>query len=211
MLSFAASWLHQTRIRTHALPDYSNFKKNREDDSALLRTLREFLDQADIVIAHNGDRFDLKKINTRLIVNGFKPPSPYRTIDTLKIARNVFGFSSNKLNSLCASLKIGRKLPHTGFHLWRSCMNGVKSAWPMMRRYNAHDVWLLRELYKIIRAWHPNHPDLRIYSGNTNSCPTCQSISIRKAGFHHTQKSKRQRYKCLSTKCGAWFLGELVK
>jgi hypothetical protein len=44
------------------------------------------MDEADIICAHNGDAFDIKKINSRLITNGFKPPSPFKTIDTLKAA-----------------------------------------------------------------------------------------------------------------------------
>src|ERR1700739_213307 len=42
----------------------TRFVKGKEKDQVVL--LRLLLDNADVVIAHNGDNFDLKKINTRI-------------------------------------------------------------------------------------------------------------------------------------------------
>lgn len=75
------------------------------------------------MIAHNGKKFDIPKINTRFIINGLNPPSPYKQIDTLEVARKQFGFSSNSLDALATFFGFDNKDPHD-FILWKSCLNG---------------------------------------------------------------------------------------
>ncbi len=207
-LSFSAKWLDQKTVRTYALPDYKNYRKDKEDDSALIKELWNLLDEADIVIAHNGDAFDIKRACERFIVHDLPPPSPYKSIDTLKIARSKFKFPSNKLNELGARLRVGRKLPHTGFHLWKGCMTGDMASWRLMRRYNAQDVRLLERVYFKLRPWATNHPDLNAYS-EAKSCPSCQSKKIQRRGFMVARKTRNQRLHCQS--CGHWFAGSRVK
>jgi len=209
MMSFAYKWQGDKRVTVRALPDYPGYKKDKKNDKALCRDLGDLLDQADIVIAHNGDKFDLPKCASRILVHGHKPPSPYKTIDTLKISRKMFRFESNKLDDLCRILGIGSKLKHTGFDLWKRCMDGDVTAWPTMRRYNAHDVELLEGLYLRMRPWAANHPKLTHYTRH-DACPTCQSTNIRPKGFAFTATGKRQRITC--NDCGAWSTsGPLIK
>lgn len=205
ILCFAAKWLGEKKTKTWALPDYSEFSKNKRNDKALCSELWRLMDEADIIVAHNGDRFDIKKINARLLHHSFKPPSPYKTIDTIKVARRRFAFVSNRLNDLGKYLGVGAKLPHTGFHLWKGCMEGDRKSWALMRRYNARDVDLLEQVYLKLRAWEPGHPNLSLYSGEV-ACPTCQSKRIQRRGFNFAKSRITQRMQCLG--CGAWFSGK---
>ena len=176
ILCFSVKWADHKRISTYALPDYPNFAKDKRDDSKLAIALRNTLDTADIAIAHNGDSFDFKKIAARLIVHDIPPPSPFKTIDTLKAARKYFRVDSNRLNDIGGYLKVGEKLPHTGMHLWRGCMDGDPDAWRVMKKYNARDVDLLEKVYLRLRPWIANHPNLNVFSGKaTIACPSCQS------------------------------------
>ena len=124
MLCFAYKFLGDKKVSSYALPDFPGYKPGSEDDRALIKKLWELLNEADVVIAHNGDKFDIRKANARFAYYNLPPPSPYKTIDTLKIARRYFAFTSNKLDSLGDHLGYGRKLVHTGFHLWKGCMSG---------------------------------------------------------------------------------------
>ena len=207
MLSFAAKWQGEKSVTTYALPDYHGFKKDKEDDSKLVKELWKLYDTADIIIAHNGDRFDLKKSNARFIKHGLTPPSPYKSIDTLKIARNKFAFVSNSLNDLCKYLGVGKRLPHTGFHLWRGCMLGDKKSWKLMRRYNAQDVVLLERVYLKLRPWTTTHPNMNMYSGH-DACPTCESKNVQRRGIRVAIKKKFERLHC--QECGHWFSGKKV-
>ena len=207
LLSFAYKWL-DGKVKTLALPDYHGYKSHKHDDGKLIRDLWHLLDEADIVIAHNGDAFDIKKINSRLAVHGLMPPSPFKTVDTLKIARRVFKFDSNKLDNLGRYLREGRKIPNTGAALWRGCVNGDMKSWRIMRRYNAQDVELLHRVYNRLRPWAKNHPDLRLYDDRPG-CPVCQSNHVIKKGYGVALKRKYEQLKCVD--CGHWFMGKTVK
>lgn len=206
MLSFSAKWLGESKVYTYSLADFSGHKAWSTNDKKLVQKLSEMIAEADIVVAHNGDRFDIPTTNTRLIVNGFKPLTPTRTVDTLKVARSKFNFLSNRLDDLGNFLGVGRKLPHTGKNLWFKCMANDASAWKTMRRYNEQDVRLLEAVYLKLRPWMTNHPNLNIYNQTDCSCRACGSSRIQRRGYDYTNVSVRQKFVCLD--CGAWSRGK---
>jgi hypothetical protein len=211
LLSFAVLWNDGKKVKTHALPDYARYKENKYSDIDLVRDLWSILNEADIVVAHNGDSFDIKKINARLAVHGFSPPAPFKTIDTLKIARKHFKFDSNKLDNLGRYLGCGRKIPNTGADLWRRCVDGDPKAWALMRRYNAQDVLLLERVYQKLKPWATSHPDLRLYGERLSiiTCPTCNYWKLQRRGIAVARSHQYQRFQCQS--CGAWFAGQNIK
>lgn len=207
MLSFSYKILGQKKIHTFALPDFPGYKKNKEADFNLVRKLWEVLNDADLVVAHNGNNFDIKKANARFLYHGLPPPSPFKQVDTLLWARRYFQFESNKLDDLGMYFKVGHKLPHTGFHLWRGCMEGDMRSWALMKRYNAQDVRLLEKVYLRMRPW-ANHPNLRIFD-RKEGCPSCGSLRLQSRGVHHLKNHDAQRVVCVE--CGKWFTGKIIK
>ena len=170
-------------MHTHSLREYPHYKNNLQDDRRLIKDLHKLFDEADILIAHNGDRFDIRKTNARFIKHGLRPPAPYKTVDTLKVARRFFQFESNRLNDLGQYLGIGKKLPTTGMDLWRRTMSGEKTAWDTMEHYNRRDVRLLERVYNRLLPYMANHPNLEIY-GENGCCPTCQSLKVERRGIY---------------------------
>lgn len=208
MLSFAWQWQGESKVHCKALCDYPSYQKNKTDDSNLVKDLWKLFDEADVLIAHNGDRFDRRKSNSRFLGCDLPPPSPYRTIDTLKASRRQFMQGSNSLASLGEFLKLGGKIPTTGWHLWRACIDGDPKAWEKLKRYNKRDVTLLKSVYERLLPWIPNHPDLRAISLKTG-CPSCQSKRVQCRGFNYSQTQKTQKMQCLD--CRRWFLGRKFK
>jgi DNA polymerase elongation subunit (family B) len=208
IMCFAVKWAHQKQIKTFALCDYPGYAQDRHSDKALCKDLHKTLDEADIVVAHNGDAFDIKKINSRLVVHGFQQPSPFKTFDTLKVARKNFKFDSNKLDNIGGYLHLGHKMPHTGKHMWVAAMEGDPKAWAMMRKYNAQDVRLLDAVYQEIKPWAATQPDLRAYTGTTG-CPSCLSKNVQCRGFNVAKTRKTQRMQCQD--CGHWHSGRIIK
>lgn len=206
ILSFAYKFEGE-KVQSKGLIDYPGFKKDMEDDSALVKELWDVFDKADIVVAHNGDRFDILRANARFVGLGLNPPSPYKSVDTCKIARRYFKFDSNKLDNLGHYLGLGRKLPNTGFDLWKRCMTGDPQAWKEMIRYNERDVILLEKVYLKLRSWAKTHPS--VTQGNGDACPKCNSTHLQKRGFSYTATRKRQRLQCAD--CGGWLSGQLIK
>ena len=202
VMSWSAKWLDSNEIMYQDQRDAENI----EDDGDILLGIWELLDQADIVVAHNGDKFDVKKINARFILNGMQPPSSYRTVDTLKIAKKRFAFTSNKLAYLTDKLcKKHTKLSHAkypGHNLWVECLKGNLEAWDEMREYNEVDVLALEELYHILRPWDSTE-NLKLYQDKSygdSNCQVCSSDNVIENGYHYTNSAKYQRYRCMD--CG---------
>ena len=150
----------------------------------------ELLNEADIVIAHNGDKFDLPKLNSRFIVNGLNPPLPYQSVDTLRHIRRQFGFTSNKLDYVNKLLNLERKTDTGGFELWERCMLGEQVALDEMEGYNINDVRILEETYLHIRPWIKPHPNMGLFimDENQHRCPSCGSADLQESGkgYHTT-------------------------
>jgi hypothetical protein len=198
ILSFAVKWFGEKNTIVKALSDYK--KCSPQNDKELVKDLWRFFDEADVIIAHNGDQFDIKKCNTRFTAHNLTPPSPYRTIDTLKVARK-FGFMSNKLDDLCQQLGIGAKVKHEGFGMWKGCMADEPESWALMKKYNKHDTDLLEKLYIRFRPWIVNHPNLATYM-KVSCCPACGSKNLRHKGYRHTQTRVYKRFICYD--CGKY-------
>lgn len=208
MLSFAWQWADEDRVHCRALCDYPGYKKNKKDDAHLIKDLWKLFDEADILVAHNGDKFDRRKSNARFLGCNLPPPSPYKTIDTLKVARKQFALPSNSLAALGQFLGLGDKLATTGWHTWRGCIDGDPKAWALEKRYNKRDVTLLKGVYGRLRPWIPNHPDLRKYT-DRSGCPKCGSQRVQCRGFDKTMTQKKQRMQCQD--CGGWYQGRAIK
>lgn len=208
MLCFAAKWLDEKNTQIHSLPDFKNYSKDKTDDKELVKKLWDLIDQADVVIAHNGDKFDIKIMNARFIANGLTPPSPYKTVDTCKVARSKFGFNSNKLNDLGTVLGLGNKVETGGFSLWKGCMEGETSSWNKMKKYNKIDVILLEKIYKALRPWMTTHPNVGI-NIDRHACNHCGSTNTQNRGFAYAKIHKSQRYQCKD--CYGWGSGPIKK
>jgi len=163
-----------------------------------METLWQTLDNAQIIIAHNGNNFDIPKINTRFILHGIMPPSPYKQIDTLLTARNIFGFTSNRLDYLAQFLGYGGK-EKTEFSLWSECMVGNQEALNYMVFYNRNDVVILEKVYLKLRPHMRNHPNVTLYIDEAEmSCPHCGSKHIKpiENKYFMTQAVRYQAYRC---------------
>lgn len=202
LLSWSAKWLGDAPNKTMYM-DQRN-EKNIEDDSKILKGIWKLLDEADIVIWQNGRNFDHKKLNARFVLNGMKPPSSYKHIDTLQIAKKHFGFTSNKLEYMSSKLcKKYKKLKHNkfaGFEMWSECLKGNKAAWREMEKYNRYDVLALEELYTKLGPWETSI-NFHAYSNDKDFKCNCGSKRFKLNGFAYYSTGKFQRYQCLV--CGA--------
>lgn len=195
MLAVSWRWSDDKRTSVLALPDFPDtWAADKFDDSELVAHTLDLLDKADIVIGHNVERFDIRKINAYAIRNDLAPPSPYRTIDTLKAARRAFAFNDNRLGALCALLDLDLKADPGGFDTWLGCMNGDAKAWRHMKKYAKVDVDILPPLYERLRPWIKNHPTLLHVHGL--ACARCGGVDLMKRGFHYTKACKYQTWQC---------------
>ena len=194
-------------VKTLGEEEVRYYENRTDNDKQITEQIMNELDEADFVIAHNGRKFDLPMINASAIRHNVSPPSSYRVIDTLLIARKEFRFIKNTLQNLAIELKVPlRKSDHgkySGFKLWLACMNQDDEAWEEMRKYNIMDVDVLEQVYLRLRPWATQHPNINTDTdSDTLRCPRCSSIRLQKRGFYFTNKGKYQRIKCNG--CGGW-------
>ncbi len=166
------------------------------DDEVLVTRLHRVLSDADILVAHNGDAFDLKKFNARALHWSLNPLPPIRTVDTLKVARKYFRLTSNRLDYLGAYLGVGRKV-HTDKGLWMDVLHNKEGALEKMEAYCRGDVVLLEKVYDKLAPYMLNHP------GVGSDCRKCGGREFQSRGAYITAAGKRRaRYQCKG--CGKW-------
>lgn len=203
ILSVAWKWLGEKHTHVLGLDDFPNYERNKKNDKQLVLKIRELLDQADITIAHNGDAFDMRKAKARMLVHNIEPPSPSRQIDTLKIARRVAMFSSNKLGDLGEALGLGRKADDGGFRTWLGCMEGDAKAWRTMKKYNKADVDLLEQVYLRLMPFAPTLPNLTLVTERPEQCPRpgCGAVGqMQKRGTKTAMTRVYDTYQCQACK-----------
>ncbi len=193
MLSFSYKWLGEKTVRCVARPHFED-----KTDKSLVLALHKLFDEADIVIAHNGNSFDQKMSNVRFIHEDIPPPSPYQQIDTKLVAKKYFRFTSNSLNDLGRFLKVGHKYHHSGFEMWKGCLAGDKKSWAEMIKYNKQDVVLLEKVYMKLLPWIDNHPNVAAEFTDVLNCPKCGSVKLKSCGIRRTKTSSYRNYRCLS-------------
>lgn len=200
IMSCSLKWLGET--------DIIYLENRKHNDRKIVKDICKYLDEADFVVAHNGAKFDIPFIRARAVINDVPPPSPFKVIDTLKIAKKEMMFRRNTLQFLAEALDVGlRKSSHVkypGFKLWLGCINGDDMAWEEMRQYNILDVEVLEQVYIKLRPWASNHPNINTGKDEVNEmcCPKCGHDELNKRGFYTTNKGKYQRYCCKD--CGGW-------
>lgn len=210
ILSFAAKWLDEDKI---IYEDLSK-KRDKSDDAPLLKSIWKLLDEADIVIVQNGVAFDIPTIKARMVAKNLPPMSGFKTVDTCKVARKHFNFSSNKLEFLARALNCKvqkhehQKFP--GLSLWLECIRGNRAAWKEMREYNIGDVLSLEEIYMKMRPWMPQHPNVGIYLHSDEPvCPKCGS-KVESRGTRYTEYAHYRQYHCLNKECGCYPRGRAM-
>lgn len=168
-------------------------------------------DEADIVVGHNIDAFDTAKLRSGWLEGGFLPPAPWKSIDTLKVARQIFGFESNTLDSLCKRLSIQAKVDKYDPNVAKAALAGDVRAQRRLKRYNQGDIVATEALYERLMGWQKNPPNLNLYEDDELvRCRACGSTELQLRGDATALEQTYDRYQC--QKCGKWGRGtEIVR
>lgn len=176
-----------------------------EDDFQLLCGIHHLISECDYLVGHNSMKFDTKKLNARFIKHGLKPLNHYTQIDTLKIARKHFAFTSNKLADLAKFLNCDiQKSTHAkfpGFSMWDECMKGNQEAFAEMEDYNKTDVDVLIAVFNKLAPWEPT---INFQSNYYVPVCVCGNKKFFKDGFKYTRQGKFQVRRC--AECSKTFI-----
>ena len=155
-----------------------SWDKNKCDKQLLIDFIK-IANTSDEMVAHNGDRFDIKKIRTRCIYHRIPAFPKYRTLDTLKKAKSGFVFNSNRLDYIAKFLGVGAKLQHEGFKMWVKCMQGDKQALKDMIEYCEMDIIVLEDVFTVLQNYTQHNTHAGTHNGKLKaSCPNCGSEDV---------------------------------
>lgn len=180
-----------------------NWDKN-QSDKKLLQEFVKIANEADELVGHNGDKFDLPWVRTRCLFHRIDLFPKYTTIDTLKLSRRQFRFNSNRLDYIASFLGIGKKIK-TDFNLWKDIvLHKCDKSMSKMIDYCKQDVKLLEQVHKELRAHDTPKTHFGVLqTGDKRTCPECASnnIVIRKTRIT-ALGTKQIQYQCKD--CGKY-------
>lgn len=206
ILSVAWNWFHEgDRVHCVSIKPSDPF-----NDKGVVSHFHSIMQQADIVIGHNSDNFDFKKLNGKFIKYRLDPIffEPRHNIDTLKLARKYIGTPYKNLEYLCKEYELGSQKEDPPN--WKLVMEGDEDEIRKMRQYNKSDILAGKELYLLFRPYHKHHPDvaaiqdLRDVAGvKILACKHCGDPNnlIQNGNYYNRARTKKKkRYQCNSCK-----------
>jgi len=200
VITWSAKWL-MTDETFHGL--VTPEEALARDDSRILKEIWALMDEADVIIWHNGNSFDRRRLNTRFIKHGMIPTSPYNLIDTLHAAKKDFDFPGNDQDFLAKYLDLPRK-KKTDFSLWVRCLEGDKKALKEMSAYCDRDIGGLEELYFALRPWMKSHPNMALFGelDGKKACHRCGNTELEWAFEYATPMNIYDAARC--NKCNGF-------
>lgn len=210
MLMWSAKFVGEDHVyysRIDDNPDYGKTPHSFLDDKRMLEELVPLIDEADMIVHHYGDRFDLRFVNTRCLENDLLPPLPPTTLDTWKVARSHLAMTSNRLGVLAESFGGDNQKGGLSKEQWKLAVHGHKPTLDAMLDYCIDDVLATEAVYLKLRPVIRHHPYIGPATGpasdRVKQCPTC--------GSHHTHGHDTRRTKCFEVyrrrcmNCGSAF------
>lgn len=202
-------WDHEGKVKRISILDKPrNYAKDPYDDKYVIKEFLKVLNQADAVVAHNGDRFDYKVLKARVIEHGL-PDFKVRKIDTLKMAKNFAFAKGNRLKDLAEVLGVTLKAKSDAKWWIDIVEKSCPKAAELMGKYCDVDVVALREVYhKLLPYVETGIPALTRMMGVPHGvlcCNKCGSINYRKHNLYYKMAHAYQRYMCKD--CNSTFLG----
>lgn len=205
-ISWSAKWHGEKPV--HFMSEY------HDSYLQMLHGIRLLLDQADVAIAYNGDRFDIPRLNQQFRLNKIPYPSPFVKVDVYKVIKKIEVWPFHKLGWITEDLGLSGKTDPGGMIHWRECLGDFgeerqRKAWNRMRRYNKRDVVTLEELFDEYRADITNIPAVDLFGPEAEAavvppCPACvDGGRPTRQGYKRTKTRRYPQYQCQN--CGRWF------
>ena len=177
--------------------------KARNEEERIVRIAWKLLDEADEVMAFNGDRFDDKVLIAAFMRFRMGMPSPYNTIDPFKMSK-VGRFVSHSLANLCRSLGIPGKAEITHSSTWRGVIDGDRKSKKLMKIYNDLDVVRMFDVFEIVFAYAKTKlkTNMSAFRNGAFCCPYCGSYSLQSRGAQTYGTGTFRWYYC--NDCRRW-------
>ncbi len=197
------SWKWEGEDKVHN----AHWGLNKQCDKSLLKKFIKELDKADEIIAHNGDRFDIKWIRTRAVFHGLQMKHTYNSIDTLKWVKKYLRLPSNTLAEVCKYYQLEAKRDAGGISTWTDIVfHKSKEALDRMIYYCDGDILSLEAVFnKLLPYARPNTHYGVLRGGEKFHCPECGKLPKWNKTYTTAAGTIQHYMKCRDTKCNTYF------
>ncbi len=203
LLAIGYKWAGDKKAKVLSLADHPG--KKSTDDSVLLKAFEPIYREADLVVHHFGDYYDIPFLQTRRLIHKMRPLPGVSTVDTWRIARKRLKFHSNRLDAILKALGCPYKKTPLDGNIWIDASAGDRKALSYVVKHCYWDVMVLEWVYNATKAVWDNHPSLtRI----PLKCIVCPGI-YRSEGIRATKTRSYRRLVCRL--CGHTNKGEVIK
>lgn len=204
MLMWAAKWVgddttYYSRIDDSTTWDDSD-PESRVQDREVVEEIVAMIEEADMLVHHYGDKFDLPFLNTRCLANGIVPPAPKSSIDTCKIARAALKMTSNRLGNLADFLASpDARKGALSKKQWKLAGQGHRATLDAMLDYCIADVIATEAVYLKLRSVIRQHPHMAAVVLDEPAalrCPACGGVNTHKHATRRTLRQIQSRRRC---------------
>ena len=208
----AWKWSHEKHTYVIRITDDKKaFKKDFRNDKNIAIKLHGLMTEADVIVAHNGDRFDIKHANSLFIKHGLGPIPKNKSIDTLKVAKKYFAFPGNSLDNIAKRFGSEGKNQKPD---WYKMTDGDSVEIERAAVYCKNDVRILEKIFIEMRPFIQNFPMIKSKhicpeTKDPLVCSKCNSHWVIRSGKSFQASGIYQRFKCRD--CDSWMIGGKIE
>jgi DNA polymerase elongation subunit (family B) len=172
---------------------------NKQNSKKMIAEFDKIVNEADVIIGQNSDKFDVKHINTQRLLHGLPPFPDWADCsdDTLKQFKRHFNFPSTRLDYVSKLFGLGGKVKME-LQDWIDIKEKTKAGkkkFEKMLKYGKKDVLDTRAVYQKIKPY--IKPKFNMASHYEDiRCTNCGSTDIHKNGTRLKGTVKKQRFYC---------------
>lgn len=207
------SWLSNGgKVQCRGIWDMPSYKGKwtEKAQKELAIFCRDLINEADIIVGHNSDKYDIKKINSECLYYRIEPPRENKTFDTKKLSGKYGDEPTKRLAYLAPKYTGGGKLSHEGYKTYIKAVAGDKKAQKELRAYNNEDVVRTWELYKLYLPFITRE---RTAWQGKRVCPQCGGVNTQSRGIGKRHGGLYRRFQCMECLVAnnkSWFYGEKI-
>ena len=143
----------RSKITTIRGDKFPNWEKEKSNNKPVIEALIGELDRYDILVAHNGQYFDKRWLNTSCIEYGFYPICRLKKfVDPVLLSRKHLRMGRNSLAALLDHFNISVKKTPIEFKFWKkAAFDGNRNCMDKIVTHCLHDVRSLEMFYDKVR------------------------------------------------------------
>lgn len=126
----------------------------RGDDKELVKQVCALVRSHDVIVAHNGTRFDLPFLRTRALRWNLRPLLDVKIVDPLSIAWRKLRLRSNRLGNIADFVGIEDKKTPLDMSVWADAMlNGSKKSMNLIVSHCEADIRVLAGVLEVVKPF----------------------------------------------------------